>query len=123
MDDLLAAFGPDRPMALCRELTKDYEEIRRGSIAEIHRSVVDNPPRGEIVLVIGGADDETAAQESPDVLSIDALAALAAERSKAQGIRVKDAIAKLVVEHPLPDGSLASRKEVYAAVLALRDGE
>lgn len=123
MDDLLAAFGPDRPMALCRELTKDYEEIRRGGINEIRQSVVDNPPRGEIVLVIGGADDETAAQESPDVLSIDALAALAAERSKAQGIRVKDAIAKLVVEHPLPDGSLASRKEVYAAVLALRDGE
>lgn len=32
MDDLLDAFGPNRPMALCRELTKDYEQIRRGRL-------------------------------------------------------------------------------------------
>ena len=55
MDDLLDAFGPNRAMALCRELTKDYEEIRRGMVGTIRQSVVDNPPRGEMVLVIGGA--------------------------------------------------------------------
>ena len=60
MDDLLDAFGPNRPMALCRELTKDYEQIRRGPIDEIHQSVIDDPPRGEIVLVIGGASNEEA---------------------------------------------------------------
>ena len=53
MDDLLDAFGPNRPMALCRELTKDYEQIRRGPIDEIRQSVIDDPPRGEMVLVIG----------------------------------------------------------------------
>ena len=37
MDDLLDAFGPNRPMALCRELTKDYEQIRRGPIDEIRQ--------------------------------------------------------------------------------------
>lgn len=46
MDDLLDAFGPNRAMALCRELTKDYEEIRRGMVGTIRQSVVDNPPRG-----------------------------------------------------------------------------
>ena len=57
MDDLLESFGPNRHMALCRELTKDYEQIRRGTIAEIHDSVVNDPPRGEMVLVIEGAGD------------------------------------------------------------------
>ena len=39
--DLLSEFGPDRRMALCRELTKDYEQIRRGTIADIKQSVDD----------------------------------------------------------------------------------
>lgn len=47
MADLLDVLGPNRKMALCRELTKDYEQIRRGTIAEIRQSVVDDPPRGE----------------------------------------------------------------------------
>lgn len=46
MADLLDVLGPNRKMALCRELTKDYEQIRRGTIAEIRQSVVDDPPRG-----------------------------------------------------------------------------
>ena len=57
MADLLEAFGPDRPMALCRELTKEYEQVRRGTIGEIRQSVVDDPPRGEMVLVVGGASE------------------------------------------------------------------
>lgn len=122
MDDLLAAFGPGRPMALCRELTKDYEEIRRGGVERIRQSVIDDPPRGELVLVIGGADDETAALETPDALGVDELAALSLKRSQSQGERIKDSIAQIVAEHPLPDGSLANRKEIYAAVLVLRDG-
>ena len=57
MADLLEVLGPNRRMALCRELTKDYEQIRRGTIAEIHQSVIDEPPRGEMVLVIAGDSD------------------------------------------------------------------
>lgn len=45
MDDLLDAFGPNRAMALCRELTK-HEEIRRGMVGTMRQGVVDNPPRG-----------------------------------------------------------------------------
>ncbi|MDF7664441.1 16S rRNA (cytidine(1402)-2'-O)-methyltransferase [Bifidobacterium sp. ESL0763] len=123
MDDLLDQFGPGRPMALCRELTKGYEQIRRGSVAEIRQSVVDDPPRGEIVLVIAGAREEEALAADAgtgQALSVADLAALAIERSKAQGLRVKDAIAAVVAEHPLPDGSLANRKAVYAETLKLK---
>lgn len=121
MDDLEEVFGPDRRMALCRELTKDFEEIRRGDIRTIHQGVVDDPPRGEIVLVLAGASPQEAAEAFPTAADPDDLAALAAERAQSAGIRVKDAIAQVVAEHPLPDGSLLSRKDVYARVLALKD--
>lgn len=120
MDDLLDAFGPNRPMALCRELTKDYEEIRRGSIGEIRQGVIDNPPRGEMVLVIGGASDEEAEAAAPSSLSIEDMAVLAIDRALEDGLRIKDAIAQVVQEHPLADGSLANRKQVYAAVLEIK---
>ena len=57
MADLLDVFGPNRKMALCRELTKDFEQIRRGTIAQIRQSVIDEPPRGEMVLVVAGASE------------------------------------------------------------------
>ena len=118
MDDLLDAFGPNRPMALCRELTKDYEQIRRGPIDEIRQSVIDDPPRGEMVLVIGGASNEEA--EAPSTLSVDDMAVLSIDRALEDGLRIKDAIAQVVQEHPLADGSLANRKQVYAAVLKIK---
>ena len=121
MDDLLDAFGPNRPMALCRELTKDYEQIRRGPIGEIRQSVIDDPPRGEMVLVIGGASNEEAEAAAPSTLSVGDMAVLAIDRALEDGIRIKDAIAQVVQDHPLPDGSLANRKQVYAAVLEIKD--
>ena len=120
MDDLLESFGPDRRMALCRELTKDYEQIRRGTISEIHNSVKNDPPRGEMVLVIEGASDEEVNENTPNVLSIEELAELAAAKAKDEGLRIKEAITRVVAEHPLPDGSLPNRKQVYAAVLAAK---
>ncbi|WP_223852188.1 16S rRNA (cytidine(1402)-2'-O)-methyltransferase [Bifidobacterium myosotis] len=120
MDDLLDAFGPNRPMALCRELTKDYEEIRRGTIGEIRQGVIDNPPRGEMVLVIGGASDEEAEAAAPSSLSVEDMAVLAIDRALEDGLRIKDAIAQVVQEHPQADGSLANRKQVYQAVLDIK---
>ena len=120
MDDLLYAFGPNRPMALCRELTKDYEQIRRGPIGEIRQSVIDDPPRGEMVLVIGGASSEEAEAAAPSTLSVEDMAVLAIDRALEDGLRIKDAIAQVVQEHPLADGSLANRKQVYAAVLEIK---
>ncbi len=52
--DLAAACGDGRVAALCRELTKIHEDVRRGSLRELAESAAADPPRGEIVLVVGG---------------------------------------------------------------------
>jgi 16S rRNA (cytidine1402-2'-O)-methyltransferase len=122
MDDLASIFPPERPMALARELTKDYEEVRRSTVEGIHDSVVNDPPRGELVLVIQGASDEELRSGigAAAVLSFDALAALAQARARSENVRIKDAIAEVIAEHPLPDGSFPNKKEVYNATLALK---
>jgi 16S rRNA (cytidine1402-2'-O)-methyltransferase len=51
----LAEIDPDRPVAVCRELTKVHEEVVRGSAQDLAARYADAPPRGEVVLVIGGA--------------------------------------------------------------------
>jgi branched-chain amino acid transport system substrate-binding protein len=55
LDDLAAAFGADRPAAVCRELTKLYEEVKRGTLAELAAWAADGV-RGEIAIVVGGAE-------------------------------------------------------------------
>jgi 16S rRNA (cytidine1402-2'-O)-methyltransferase len=51
----LAAHDPGRPVAVCRELTKLHEEVRRGSAGELAEHYREQPPRGEVVLVVGAA--------------------------------------------------------------------
>ena len=66
----LAALAPDRPAAVCRELTKIHEEVVRGSLGELARRFRDEP-KGEIVVVIGAASTRAA---GPDVaFAVDAL--------------------------------------------------
>jgi 16S rRNA (cytidine1402-2'-O)-methyltransferase len=55
----LADVDPQRPVALCRELTKVHEEVVRGTAAELAERYEAAPPRGEVVLVIGGAPVRT----------------------------------------------------------------
>ncbi len=50
--DMAGVLGGERPAALCRELTKKFEEVRRGTLAELAQSVTEAPPKGEIVLVV-----------------------------------------------------------------------
>jgi 16S rRNA (cytidine1402-2'-O)-methyltransferase len=66
---VLAELDPERPVALCRELTKLHEEVVRGTAAELAGRYADAPPRGEVVLVIGGAPARTGA----DPAAIDAV--------------------------------------------------
>ena len=54
LGDLAAACGGDRRAALCRELTKRHEEIRRGTLAELCAAIDDRPVRGEVTLVVAG---------------------------------------------------------------------
>jgi len=56
---VLAELDGDRPVAVCRELTKVHEEVVRGTAAELAARYADAPPRGEVVLVIGGAPAPT----------------------------------------------------------------
>ncbi len=55
LQDLEDAFGPDRPLTVCRELTKLHEEIRPTTVGAANAWYRENPPRGEFVLVMAGA--------------------------------------------------------------------
>jgi 16S rRNA (cytidine1402-2'-O)-methyltransferase len=61
--ELLASLDGERGVAVCRELTKLHEEIRRGSAVELATYYAQNPPRGEIVLVVEAATPESADRE------------------------------------------------------------
>jgi 16S rRNA (cytidine1402-2'-O)-methyltransferase len=60
---VLAELDPERPVAVCRELTKLHEEVRRGSAAELAEHYRDSPARGEVVLVCGAAPAGSADRE------------------------------------------------------------
>ena len=57
LEDMVAAFGADRPISLCRELTKLHEEVVRTTLGEAVRKYTEQPPRGEFVLVVSGAPE------------------------------------------------------------------
>jgi 16S rRNA (cytidine1402-2'-O)-methyltransferase len=63
LDELAAAGAADRPGAVARELTKQFEETRRGTVGELAAYYADAPPRGEVVLVVGGAPPAATADE------------------------------------------------------------
>lgn len=102
--DLADMLGP-RPAALARELTKRFEEVRRGSLAELASGCAADPPRGEIVLVVGPAPE--AAALSPG--AVDGLLSAALGR----GDSVKDAADAVAA------ATGVARREVYARALAL----
>jgi 16S rRNA (cytidine1402-2'-O)-methyltransferase len=60
---VLAALDPERPVAVCRELTKLHEEVRRGSAAELAEHYRESPARGEVVIVCGAAPAGSADRE------------------------------------------------------------
>jgi len=51
-------FGRERKCCVCRELSKLFEEIKRGTIEELYKYYTANPPKGEIVIVVEGNKDE-----------------------------------------------------------------
>lgn len=72
LDDLCAAFGAERSITLCRELTKLHEEITKTTIGEAVRYYEQNDPRGEYVLVMAGTPAAQAAAEEvtlPDAVA------------------------------------------------------
>lgn len=105
LQDMAAVFGPERRIALCRELTKLHEETVRTTLGEAVAHYTEASPKGEFVLVLAGAEP----RETVAVTLEDAVAQVLA--LKAQGIRLKDA-AKEVAEH-----TGLSKNDLYAAAL------
>ncbi len=80
---VLAALDPERPVAVCRELTKLHEEVVRGGAAELAQRYAQAPPRGEVVLVVGPAPQAAEPELEPAVEALRALVAAGAKRRPA----------------------------------------
>ena len=104
LEDLLAAFG-DRPVALCRELTKLHEETRRTTLSQAAAYYQDNEPRGEYVLVVSGA-----APAAGSAVTLEEGVELVLAR-RARGERMKDAVHQVAADTGL------ARNELYDAAL------
>ena len=106
MKAILDALG-DRPAAIARELTKKFEEFRRGRLSELLAWCEETPLRGEFVLVVGGAEEKTEAVPAAPEDAVELARTLAAG-----GMAKKEAIREAARRTGL------SRRDVYQAVLA-----
>lgn len=105
LKDLCQTFGADRPVSLCRELTKLHEEIRRTTLGQAEEYYRENPPKGEFVLVVRGAPpkrEEEATLEDGQAL---------VEELMAQGTSQRDAVKQAAKTLGL------SRNQLYDAVV------
>jgi 16S rRNA (cytidine1402-2'-O)-methyltransferase len=99
-------FGPDRRAAVCRELTKTYEEVLRGSLREMLQWAETSEVRGEIAIVVAGAPERAPGSPEDGVAAVNELVA--------KGVRLKEAVAAVAEE------TRVSKRELYSAVLAAR---
>ena len=107
LEDMAQVFGPDRPISLCRELTKLHEEVVRTTLGEAVAKYTETPPKGEFVLVLAGA---------PETVKEEATASDAAARVSQlmeEGLSRKDAVKQAAKELDLP------KNVVYDAALHL----
>ncbi|WP_037079320.1 16S rRNA (cytidine(1402)-2'-O)-methyltransferase [Pseudonocardia spinosispora] len=100
--DAVDVLGADRRAAVCRELTKTYEQVLRGSVGELAEWAAAEEVRGEITVVLAGAE--------PVVAALDTLVAMVHERVEG-GQRLKDAVSEVAA------GSGVPKRELYAASL------
>ena len=96
LTDLREVFGGDRPISLCRELTKLHEEVVRTTLAEAVARYTEAPPKGEFVLIVAGAPAEQ--QEAPSETD----AAARVSQLMAEGVSRKDAVKQAAKELGLP---------------------
>lgn len=101
---LAEGFGPDRPAAVARELTKRFEEVRRGTLGGLAAHYAGHEALGEICIVIGPAPEETTGEADLDAQLREAMRG---------GASLRDAAAMVAAATGLP------RKQVYARALAL----
>ena len=109
LTDMAEVFGEDRPISLCRELTKLHEEVVRTTLGEAVARYTEAPPKGEFVLVVAGAPAEKQALPS------ETDAAARVTQLIAEGVSRKDAVKQTAKELGLP------KNVVYD--IALRDSD
>lgn len=107
LDELADTFGTERQAAVCRELTKKFEEVRRGTLGQIRDDIGDAAIRGEVVILI----DRARAAPTDEAALDRALTEALSRRT------LKDAVAEVAAGLGLP------RRVVYQAALALEGGE
>ena len=107
LEDMAAVFGHDRPISLCRELTKLHEEVVRTTLGAAIGKYTENPPKGEFVLVLAGA--APVAKEVPT----ESDAAARVQQLMEEGLSRKDAVKQTARELNLP------KNAVYDAALSL----
>ena len=107
LEDLSEAFGADRGISLCRELTKLHEEVVRTTLGKAVEKYTQNPPKGEFVLIVAGAP----AEEKETATVTDAAARVA--QLMEEGLSRKDAVKQTAKELDLP------KNVVYDAALQL----
>ena len=103
--DLADTFGADRPLTLCRELTKLHEEVSRTTLGQAAAWYGENAPKGEFVLVVRGAEPLPEGEASLE----DGLALV--DRLRGEGMSLRDAVKRAARELGL------SRNELYDAVV------
>ena len=107
LESMAEAFGPDRSISLCRELTKLHEEVIRTTLKDAISLYSQQPPKGEFVLVVAGCTPE----EKPEATAQDA--AFRVAELMADGLSRKDAVKQTAKELDLP------KNVVYDAALNL----
>ena len=127
LDDLAAAFGADRPVSLCRELTKLHEEIKKTTLGEAVAYYKENDPRGEYVLVLAGADPAAVADAAAPTLE---QAVAAARALQAGGLPPAAAAKQAAAGTPFSKGEVyrqlingfcpAGQKQILSAAQAVR---
>ena len=106
LEDMAQSFGEDRPISLCRELTKLHEEVVRTTLGQAVVKYTENPPKGEFVLIVAGAQPETKESATSDD------AARRVKELMAEGMSRKDAVKQTAKELDLP------KNVVYDAALS-----
>ena len=109
LEDMAAVFGKDRPLSLCRELTKLHEEVVRTTLGEAIEKYSAQPPKGEFVLVVAGAPEK-----QKEVFTSDDAAGRVRALMKT-GMSRKDAVKQTAKELNLP------KNVVYEAALQINE--
>ena len=104
LKDLAGTFGADRPVSVCRELTKLHEEIVRTTLGEAAEHCQSVPPRGEFVLVVRGAEP----REAPEATLEDGLDRVQ-ELMEKEALSLRDAVKQTAKELDLPRNALYQR--------------